>query len=198
MQTNGGLIISIDGIQPDKGNETLYLVRDVLTGRVLVAENVASSETEMMKQVLSPVVQLGLPVLGVISDAQHSERLAVAQLWPEVPHQTCHFHYLREASRPIYDVDRALRTALRKTIGTPLKKTRNQMAHQLRKAHEQADPVNEGEQEQLQVLADYALGIVTALNLEGAQPFEYAGIAAFEGLEEVEGSLVQLEKKGQP
>jgi hypothetical protein len=72
------------------GNETLYLVRDVLTGRVLVAENVASSETEMMKQVLSPVVKLGLPVLGVISDAQHSERLAVAQLWPEVVLATWH------------------------------------------------------------------------------------------------------------
>jgi len=198
VQANGGLIISIDGIQPDKGNETLYLVRDVLTGRVLVAENVASSETEMMKQVLSPVVKLGLPVLGVISDAQHSERLAVAQLWPEVPHQTCQFHYLREASRPIYDVDRSLRTAMRKTIGTRLKKTRNQMGHQLRKAQETADLVNEGEQEQLQVLADYALGIVTALNLEGNQPFEYAGIAAFEALEEIEGSLEQLEKKGQP
>ncbi len=196
VQANGGLIISIDGIQPDKGNETLYLVRDVLTGRLLVAENVASSETEMMKHVLSPVVNLGVPVLGVISDAQHSERLAVAQLWPEVPHQTCQFHYLREASQPIYDADRSMRTAIRKTIGNRLKKTRNHMAHQLRKEQEQADRVIQGEQEQLQVLADYALGIVTALNLEGNQPFEYAGIAAFEALEEVEGSLLQLEKKG--
>ena len=173
-------------------------MRDVLTGRLLVAENVASSETEMMKHVLSPVVNLGLPILGVISDAQHSERLAVAQLWPEVPHQTCQFHYLREASQPIYDVDRSMRTALRKTIGNRLKKTRNHMAHQVRKEQETADLVSQGEQEQLQVLADYALGIVTALNLEGNQPFEYAGIAAFEALEEVEGSLLQLEKKGQP
>jgi hypothetical protein len=30
VQANGGLIVSIDGIQPDKGNETIYLVRDVL------------------------------------------------------------------------------------------------------------------------------------------------------------------------
>ena len=70
------------------------------------------------------------------------------------------------------------------------------MAHQLRKEQEQADLVIQGEQEQLQLLADYALGIVIALNLEGNQPFEYAGIAAFEALEEVEGSLLQLEKKG--
>jgi hypothetical protein len=52
-----------------------------------------------MKQLLAPVVALDPPVLGVLSDAQISERLAVAQLWPDVAHQTCQFHYLREASR---------------------------------------------------------------------------------------------------
>jgi len=30
VQLNGGLLISLDGIQPDKGNETIYLVRDLL------------------------------------------------------------------------------------------------------------------------------------------------------------------------
>ena len=127
VEANGGVVISIDGIQPDKGNETLYLVREVLTGRLLCAENVSSSETEVMKRLLAPVNQLGVPVLGVISDAQHTERLAVAQLWPNVPHQTCQFHYLREASQPIYELDRRTRTAMRKAIGNRLKKTRNQL-----------------------------------------------------------------------
>jgi hypothetical protein len=195
-EANGGLVISIDGIQPDKGNETLYLVRDVLTGRLLCAANVSSSETEVMKGVLAPVNQLGVPILGVISDAQYSELLAVAQLWPTVPHQTCQFHYLRDASQPIYELDRKTRTAMRKTIGNRLKKTRNQLAYHLRKAHEGTEA--KAEHEQLQVLSDYALGISTALNLDGTQPFEYAGIAAFEALEEVEASLEHLEKKGRP
>ena len=30
-----------------KGNETVYVVRDALTGRVLAAEQVTSSETEV-------------------------------------------------------------------------------------------------------------------------------------------------------
>jgi hypothetical protein len=92
---NGGLIISIDGIQPDKGNETLYLVRDVLTGRVLNAQNVSSADTQTLKQVLQAVVALELPVIGAISDAQVSEVAAIAELWPNIPHQTCQFHYLR-------------------------------------------------------------------------------------------------------
>ena len=30
-----GIILSIDGIQPEKGNEVLYILRDVLSGEVL-------------------------------------------------------------------------------------------------------------------------------------------------------------------
>src|SRR5256885_10567944 len=58
VQKNGGIIVSVDGIQPEKGNETVYLVRDALTGRVLVAENVTSSETAVMKALLGSVVAL--------------------------------------------------------------------------------------------------------------------------------------------
>src|SRR6266702_2135654 len=31
VRANGGLVLSLDGIQPEKGNETIFLVRDVLT-----------------------------------------------------------------------------------------------------------------------------------------------------------------------
>lgn len=98
VEKQGGIIVAIDGIQPDKGNETVYLVRDALTGRVLVAENVLSSETAVMKTLLAPVVELGVRVLGTISDAQESELLALQELWPEVPHQVCQFHALRAGS----------------------------------------------------------------------------------------------------
>lgn len=196
VRENGGLLISLDGIQPDKGNETIYLVRDVLTGRVLCAENVSSSETESMKQLLAPVVALDLPILGVISDAQLSERLAVAQLWPDVPHQTCQFHYLREATRPMYDLDRSTRVAMRKTIQNKLRETRTQLAHELQTGSDETKPEKQAEREQLHVLADYATGIQTALNLEGKLPFEYPGLAGYEALTQIETSLGQLEKKG--
>src|ERR1700693_4440804 len=63
VEKNGGIIVSVDGIQPEKGNETGYAVRDALTGRVLAAENVTSSETAVIKALLAPVVALGVGVL---------------------------------------------------------------------------------------------------------------------------------------
>jgi hypothetical protein len=47
------------------------------------------------------------------------------------------------------------------------------------------------------VLADYALGIQTAINLEGKQPFDYAGIVAYDALTALQKSLEEIEKKGQ-
>ena len=197
VRANGGLILSIDGIQPDKGNETVYLVRDVLTGRVLAAENVRVSDTPTITALLQPIRQLGLPVIGAVSDAQESLLQAIATLWPSIPHQVCQFHYLREASRPMYELDRGLRTQIRKAIQQPVRDVRSQLAHQQAKL-DPATPIAAQTSAQLQVLDDYALAIQTALNLDGQQPFRYASLAVDDALSEITASLSRLEKGAAP
>src|SRR5947209_1276906 len=193
VKKNGGIIISVDGIQPEKGNETVYLVRDALTGRVLAAENVTSSETEVIKALLAPVVALErerkVKVLGTISDAQESELLAVEELWPDIPHQVCQFHVLRDASQAAFEADKAVKTAMRKRLQPKVRAVRKQIKKYLITASAQ-------EAEQLDVLDDYANGILTALNIDGLQPFKYATVEASEMLEQIEASLQQLGKKG--
>src|SRR5258708_38016045 len=70
VRENKGLLLSIDGIQPDRGNETIYLIRDVFTGRIVTAENVTESTKERLKEELAPGVALGLPVHRVLTAAQ--------------------------------------------------------------------------------------------------------------------------------
>src|SRR5437660_2580880 len=131
VKKNGGIIVSVDGIQPEKGNETVYLVRDALTERVLAAENVTSSETAVMKALLAPVVALGVKVLGTNTAAQESELKAVEELWPEVPHQVCQFHALRDAAQPAFDADRAVKTAMRKRLQPKVREVREQSKQHL-------------------------------------------------------------------
>jgi hypothetical protein len=121
VTVNGGIILSIDGIQPDKGNETVYLVRDLVTGRLLAAENVLTSSTETLTRLLQPIADAEIPLLGVISDAQKTIKQAIATLWPNVPHQTCQFHYLREAGKQMYEYDRRIKVAMRKEINRKLR-----------------------------------------------------------------------------
>jgi hypothetical protein len=191
VKKNEGIIVSIDGIQPDKGNETVYIVRDALTGRTLSAENVSSSETAVMKQILAPVLELQVPVLGTISDAQESEMKALQELWPDVPHQVCQFHVLREASKPAFEEDCQIKTAMRKSMQPKVNSIRKQIKNHMQKAQKTA-----AEMEQLAVLGDYALGIQTSLNLDGTLPFDYAGIKTKNALDDLAASLNRLEEKG--
>jgi hypothetical protein len=189
VKQNKGIIVSIDGIKPDGGNETIYLVRDALTGRLLHAENVRENSVEMLKQVLSPVIALRVPVLGTISDAQESEVLALEELWPDVPHQTGHFHALQEASRPGFEVDGQMKMEMRKKLQPKIRSVRKQI-------HKQVEQATAAEAEQLSMVDEYAQGVQTALHLDGKLPFHYAGVAASEALDEVATSLDRLEKKG--
>jgi hypothetical protein len=189
VKKNGGIIVSVDGIQPEKGNETVYVVRDALTGRVLAAEQVSSSETAVMKALLAPVVALGVKVLGTITDAQESELKAVEELWPKVPHQVCQFHALRDASKSAFEADKQVKTAMRKRLQPKLRAVRKQIKKRLSTA-------SPDEAKQLAVLDDYVTGVLTALNTDGLQPFKYATVEASKMLDEIEASLQQLSKKG--
>ena len=102
-----GIVLALDGLQPDVGHEVLWVLRDCLSGTVLLARSLLSSTAEDLAILLREVVEaVGLPITAVISDGQHSIRKAVAAVLPGVPHQRCHFHFLREASLLIFEADR--------------------------------------------------------------------------------------------
>ena len=195
VRQNKGIVLSIDGIQPDKGNETIYLLRDVLTGRILHAENVTESTKERLKQLLAPVVALEVPVIGVISDAQPTELQAVAELWPNIPHQICQFHAIREAGRLIYNADHQVKTDMRIRMQERTHTYRHELHKRLREA-EESKAEQAKEITQLQILEEYAAMVEGALNIDGLKPFGYAGLQVQEALTKIQASLEKLEKGG--
>jgi transposase-like protein len=113
----GRVVLAIDGLQPDVGHEVLWVVRDCLSGEVLLARSLLSARQQDLAAVLEQVREgVEVPIVGVVSDGQHSVRQAVAQALPGVPHQLCHFHYLREAAKPVFEADRAAKKELKKTV----------------------------------------------------------------------------------
>lgn len=113
----GRVVVAIDGLQPDVGHEVLWVIRDCLSGEVLLARSLLSATQQDLGALLGEVKRaLAVPVLGVISDGQHSIRRAVAKVWRAIPHQLCQFHYLREAARPIYEADRHAKKELKKRV----------------------------------------------------------------------------------
>lgn len=116
VNDHGGIIISMDGVQSEKGNETLYIIREIFSGTILVAENLRSSSTEELKKLIQPVINLGFPIIGIVSDGEQSIRNAMRSLLPEVPYQYCQYHYLKDITKPIVDQNRKLKTGLKKSL----------------------------------------------------------------------------------
>src|SRR5947209_5191800 len=114
------VILALDGLQPDVGHEVLWVLRDCCSGEALVARSLLGATEDdlvpLLEEAASLCRQLSIPIVGVISDGQRSIRKAVARALPGVAHQLCHFHYLREAAKPISDADRHAKKELKKHV----------------------------------------------------------------------------------
>jgi hypothetical protein len=117
LKQQGQVLLAIDGMQPDVGHELLWVIRDCLSGEVLLARTLLSSTRGDLATLLDEVKEaVPVPICGVISDGQQTIRQAVDRCLPGVPHQLCHFHYLDEAADPIFKADRHAKTELKKLV----------------------------------------------------------------------------------
>jgi Transposase, Mutator family len=178
----GRVILAIDGLQPDVGHEVLWVIRDCLSGEVLLARSLLSARQQDLAGLLAQARDgLGVPIVGAISDGQHSIRKAVAQALPGVPHQLCQFHYLREAARPIYEADRHAKKELKKKV------------RQVRGIERAVEGRSDNEAE---VIRGYCSAVRSALTDDGRPPLEASGLKLHGRLQAIARSLGRVEEKG--
>jgi hypothetical protein len=114
------LWLSIDGLQPEKGHETLYAVRELRAGRVWFAQALLSSSAREVRRLLARAREmaqdLGKPVRLWVSDKQDAFVKAVRWEFPGVPHRYCSNHFLRELARPTLELDSNAKVQMRKKV----------------------------------------------------------------------------------
>ena len=90
LAQQGQVILALDGLQPDVGHAVLWVLRDCLSGGILLARSLVSGTQGDLAALLRDVAAaLPVPIRGVISDEQQPIRTAVAAVLPGVPHQVC-------------------------------------------------------------------------------------------------------------
>ena len=180
----GRVVLAIDGLQPDVGHEVLWVIRDCLSGQVLLARSLLSSAEGELAALLGEVKSVlgeAVVIAGVISDGQHSIRNAVAIALPGVPHQLCQFHYLREAARPIYELDRHAKKELKKRVRDirPIERA-----------------VEDNADVRAQAVLGYCSAVRSAITDDGRPPLEASGLKLQERLTAIHASLDRVEEKG--
>src|SRR6266851_2786963 len=165
LQKQGQVILALDGLQPDVGHEVLWVVRDCLSEEILLARPLLSSTqgdlTALLTEVKHLLKELAVPVKGVISDGEETIGSAVAFVFPEVPHQLCQFHYLKDAIKPLYEADRHAKTQLKKLVRgvRPLE----------RALEERSDP-------EAEAIRGYCLAVRSSLTDDGRPKLSASGL----------------------
>jgi hypothetical protein len=182
LTKQGRVILALDGLQPDVGHEGLWVLRDCLSGEVLLARSRLSSTENDWAGLIGEVKRgLSVPIVGVVSDGQHSLRNAVGTALPKVAHPLCHFHYLREAARPIDEADRHAKKELKK---------RGRGIRPIERCGEaRTDPAADA-------LRGYCSAVRSALTDDGRPPLQASGLKLRERLSAVSASLDRVREKG--
>jgi hypothetical protein len=189
------IILSIDGLQPEKGHETLYVVRELTGKRVWFAESLISATATEVRPLIAKARQwaeaLGVSVGLWLSDKQDAFVTGIAAEFPDVPHRYCANHFLRDLAKPVLEADSHAKVRMRKkvrglrTIEQAVlrrRKARAEPTPETEAAPTAADPVGT-------VVLDYCAAVRGILNDDQGGPLHPPGVRMAEALTEVEASI---------
>jgi hypothetical protein len=203
------VILAIDGLQPEKGHETLYVVREVSQKRVWFAEALISSNAAEVGRLLAQAREwakrLRVRVRLWLSDKQDAFVKGIAAAFPDVPHRYCTNHFLRDLAKPMLEADshakvqmrgkvRGLRAIEGEVVAAqhqPIEEAPTIPATPETQAHDQALAQD--------VVLDYCTVVRGILNDDQGGPLHPPGLRMAEALGEVRDSLqrnLQAKKGG--
>jgi hypothetical protein len=213
------IILSIDGLQPEKGHETLDVVRELTAKRVWFAEPLLSATADEVRRLIARAKQwaesLGKPVALWLSDRQDAFVTGIAAEFPGVPHRYCENHFLRDVAQPVLEADSHAKVRMRKKVRglrkierAVLKRQGGEAARRLAAHDPEATTATAGPPDMSRsapeadsagaVVLDYCAAVRGILNDDQGGPLHPPGVRMAEALTEVRASLQRNldEKKG--
>jgi hypothetical protein len=111
-------------------------------------------------------------------------RLAVAEVFPGVPHQLCQYHAPCEAAAPLWEADRHLLVQAKKEL-----RGLRKVEEPVRQRGTPADPASA-------VVLDTVLALRQTVRARGTLPFDFAGLQVMDDLDALGQSLDRCLAKG--
>jgi hypothetical protein len=202
------IILCIDGLQPEKGHEALYVVRELTRKRVWFAEPLLSATGDEVRRLIHQAKQwaesLGTPVGLWMSDKQEAFVKGIAAEFPDVPHRYCDNHFLRDLAKPVLEADSHAKVQMRKKVRglrtieqAVLRRQKSETEDDLRPrtpeatgpATATADPPPAEVDPAGSVVLDYCAAVRGILNDDQGGPLNPPGLRMAEALNEVQASI---------
>ncbi len=203
------IVLSIDGLQPEKGHETLYVVRELTQKRVWFAEALISATNDEVQRLIAQAKawasSLNKTVGLWISDKQDAFVTGIAAEFPGVPHRYCDNHFLRDLAKPVLDADSHAKVQMRRKVRglrqieqTVLKRQKAEEPQGLTEDDPTttmtvivgpANPPSPTADSASAVVLEYCAAVRGILNDDQGGPLHPPGLRMAEALEEVRESI---------
>jgi hypothetical protein len=203
------IILTIDGLQPEKGHETLYAVRELTQKRVWFAEALISATADEVRRLIARAKawaeSLNKTVGLWISDKQDAFVTGVAAEFPGVPHRYCDNHFLRDLAKPVSEADSHAKVQMRRKVRGLRKIEQAVLQRQSAAAPEgragddaeatvtmiagPADAPPDESDSAGAVVLDYCAAVRGILNSDQGGPLRPPGLIMAEALDEVRESI---------
>ncbi len=123
----GGIILKVDGLEPDQDGPGLYVMWEALSGTPVSGVLMDIADTEHITDWLEKCRELlgEMPVRGTMCDKEAAVYGALQTVWSTAKHGLCQLHFLNNGStslttglaEPISEADKALKKGLGEKIG---------------------------------------------------------------------------------
>ncbi len=203
------IVLTIDGLQPEKGHETLYVVREVTQNRVWFAEPLLSGATDEIRKLFVRAKEIAarheLKVVLWISDKQDAFVTCVADEFPDVPHRYCVNHFFRDLAKPVQALDSTAKKKMRAKIRGLRALEREVLEAQQAEtsvSNEPSDETNEAPDPSSlagdggAVVLDFCSAVRGILNDNHGGPCNPSGIRMVDALADVQESLGRIAASG--
>jgi hypothetical protein len=198
-QGTASLILSIDGLQPEKGHETLYVVRELSGKRVWFAEALLSATATEVGRLIAQARQwaeaLGKPVALWVSDKQDAFVTGIAGEFPGVPHRYCANHFVRDLAKPVLEADSHAKVQMRTKVRGLRGIERSVLERRQVSTPEESPPTAHKvevitlEEPVGDVVLEYCAAVRGILNNDQGGPLHPPGLEMSDALEEVRQSI---------
>ena len=112
FEKNGGMRLHLDGTG-EAGNEIVFMAKEGATGITLDAQTITTENKKYVKIFLQALnLVYGKPIV-IVRDMSKQIRDAATDIFPTVPHQICHYHFVKNLGNLLFKANYA---AFRKNV----------------------------------------------------------------------------------
>jgi len=121
IRDHGGIMLCVDVMEPLQGQDGFLVAYDAWSHLTFGSYRIPNNKQTTYEKYLSLIKnrianEIGVPILGIISDALPAQRLAIETVFEGIPHCLCHYHFFNLVLKSIKQLDSQIITQFREDL----------------------------------------------------------------------------------